>query len=92
MIVSFKDRITEKIWNGVRVKLDGNVQQRALLKLRYIHVAQDLEDLTTPPGNKLEPLKGKRKGQHSIRVNQQYRICFIWTSLGAENVEFTDYH
>ena len=92
MIINFKDRLTENIWNGKRVKLDSIVQRKALLKLRYLELATELDDLLVPPGNRLEALKGKRKGQYSIRVNQQNRICFKWTENGAENVEFVDYH
>jgi len=72
--------------------MDAALQRKAQLKLRYIEVAVDVNDLRTPPGNRLEKLGGNRKGTYSIRVNQQYRICFRWTPHGAEEVEFTDYH
>ena len=61
-------------------------------KLRYLHSAKTLDDLRAPPGNRLEPLKGDRVGQYSIRVNDQFRICFLWTPDGLEAAEFTDYH
>ncbi len=92
MIKTFKDARTERIWNGQRVKIPADIQRKALLKLRYIYVAKAVDDLRLPPGNRLEKLSGDRKGQHSIRVNKQYRICFKWTQTGAEDVEFTDYH
>jgi len=92
MIKTFKNSITERIWNGQRVKVAADVQQKALLKIRYIHVAKGIDDLRLPPGNNLEKLGGIRKGQYSIRVNNQYRICFRWTDNGTEDVEFTDYH
>ena len=72
--------------------MDATLQRKAQLKLRYIEVAVAVNDLRTPPGNRLEKLGGDRKGTYSIRVNQQYRICFRWTAQGAEEVEFTDYH
>lgn len=72
--------------------MDSGLQRKAQLKLRYIEVAVDVNDLRSPPGNRLEKLTGDRKGTYSIRVNQQYRICFRWTPHGAEEVEFTDYH
>jgi proteic killer suppression protein len=92
MILSFKTKQTRQLWEGKTPRIDAAVQRKAQLKLRYIHLAHDVNDLRTPPGNRLEKLGGDRKGQYSIRVNQQYRICFRWTPNGAENVEFTDYH
>jgi len=92
MINSFKDKLIEKIWNGQRVKLDANVQVRALSKLRQIAAVDEVVELRSPPGNCLEKLSGDRVGQWSIRVNQQYRICFEWFQDRAENVELTDYH
>ena len=92
MIVSFKDTRTRQIWEGKALRLDHAVQRRALLKLRYIQVAHEVADLHSPPRNRLEKLDGDRKGQYSIRVNQQYRICFRWKADGAEDVEFVDYH
>ena len=92
MIETFRDKLTENIWNGEKTRLDSGLQQKALLKLRYIHLAQEITDLLTPPGNRLEALHGNRKNQYSIRVDRQYRICFKWTGAGASDVEFTDYH
>lgn len=92
MIVSFKDKRTQQIWEGKAIKLDSALLRKAQLKLRYIHVAREVTDLRIPPGNRLEKLSGDRKGQHSIRVNQQWRICFRWRPNGAEDVEFVDYH
>ena len=92
MILSFRDKQTKQIWEGIAVRLDSAIQRKAQLKLRYVHLAQEINDLRTPPGNRLEKLSGTRSGQYSIRVNQQYRICFRWTPNGAEEVEFVDYH
>jgi proteic killer suppression protein len=92
MILSFKDKRTKQIWEGKASKLDPVLQRKAQLKLRYIHLAREVTDLRTPPGNRLEKLSGDRKDQHSIRVNQQWRISFRWTPNGAEDVEFIDYH
>ncbi len=92
MILSFKNKRTRQLWEGESLRLDTALQRKAQLKLRYIHLAHEVSDLRSPPGNRLETLGGNRKGQHSIRVNQQYRICFRWTSNGAEDVEFVDYH
>ena len=92
MILSFKNKRTEQIWEGRSPRMDSALQRKAQLKLRYIAVAVDVNDLRSPPGNRLEKLTGDRKGTYSIRVNQQYRICFRWTPNGAEEVEFTDYH
>jgi proteic killer suppression protein len=72
--------------------MDRNLQRTALRKLTMLDAAEVLDDLRVPPGNKLEALKGDRKGQHSIRVNDQWRICFRWTKGGPERVEITDYH
>ncbi len=92
MIETFRDKLTENIWNGAKTRLDRALQQKALLKLRYIHVATEITDLLIPPGNRLEALRGKRNNQYSIRVDKQYRICFKWTGSSAFDVEFTDYH
>ena len=93
MIISFRSRETEKIFARQRSKkLPQDVQQRAYLKLRMLNNAQDLDDLRIPPANRLEKLKGSRKGQHSIRINNQWRICFYWRSGSATNVEIIDYH
>lgn len=92
MILSFKDKNTRKLAEGIRVKEFVSIERAALRKLRQLQIAGCLEDLKVPPGNKLEALKGNRKGQYSIRINDQYRICFTWTEAGASNVEITDYH
>ena len=93
MIVSFRDGETEKIWNGERSRrLPGDIQPAALRKLRLINAAKRLGDLKVPPGNRLEALKVSRAGQHSIRINSQWRICFRWRDGGAEDVEIVDYH
>lgn len=93
MIKSFADSETEKIWKqlGSR-RLPGDIQQRALNKLAMLSQAGDLEDLRVPPANRLEKLSGKRAGQHSIRINQQWRICFRWEESDAYEVEIVDYH
>lgn len=93
MIVSFRDDETEKVWNGLRSRrLPGDIQTTALRKLRLINVAKRLDDLKVPPGNRLEALKADRAGQWSIRINDQWRICFRWIEGGAEDVEIVDYH
>ena len=93
MIRSFAARETERIWNGLRSrKYPGDVQNRALRKLRQIDASLSLNDLRNPPGNRLEALKGARAGQWSIRVNDQWRICFRWHDGDAYDVEIVDYH
>lgn len=93
MIRSFGSKDTERIWNEQYVKaIDRTVQRATLRKLELIHAAVVIEDLRIPPGNRLEQLKGDRKGQHSIRVNDRWRICFIWNKGGAQDVELVDYH
>lgn len=93
MIVNFKDQSTEKIWNQTFAqKIPPELQRIALRKMILIHGAAELDDLKIPPGNKLETLKGDRKGQHSIRINNQFRICFVWKNNNVYNVEITDYH
>jgi toxin HigB-1 len=93
MILSFADRETERVWMGaVSRRLPRNIQDAALRKLRLVNAATRLDDLKVPPGNRLETLKGNRKGQHSIRINDQWRICFRWVEAGAEDVEIVDYH
>ena len=93
MIKNFRSRETEKIWNGVLSKrLPQDIQQIARRKLRMLNNARSLNDLRVPPANRLETLKGSRSGQHSIRVNDQWRICFVWMDGDAENVEIVDYH
>ena len=92
MITSFKCSDTEALANGIRVKRFVRIESVARRKLRQLEIAGRLEDLRVPPGNRLEALKGDRAGQYSIRVNNQYRICFRWTAGGAEDVEIVDYH
>jgi toxin HigB-1 len=93
MIVGFEDAEAEKIWNGLRSrKLPSDIQAGALRKLRLINAAKRVDDLRVPPGNRLEALKGDRAGQWSIRIDDQWRICFRWTEGGADNVEIVDYH
>ncbi len=93
MIKSFRSRETEKIWNGIRSKrLPQSIQQIARRKLRMLNNARSINDLRVPPANRLEALRGNRKGQHSIRINDQWRICFVWMDADAVNVEIVDYH
>lgn len=93
VIKSFKDKQTEAAFNGRAVKgFPAQLLKVARRKLAMVNAALTLDDLRSPPNNKLEALSKDRAGQHSIRVNDQFRICFIWTKDGAEQVEFTDYH
>ncbi|MCR4282003.1 MAG: type II toxin-antitoxin system RelE/ParE family toxin [Bauldia sp.] len=93
MIASFADRETAMIWEGRRSRhLPGDIQAIALRKLRLINNARILDDLRIPPGNRLEAPKGRRTGQHSIRINDQWRICFVWREKNAHQVEIVDYH
>ncbi|TNC24113.1 type II toxin-antitoxin system RelE/ParE family toxin [Amycolatopsis alkalitolerans] len=92
MIRSFADKDTEKLWRRTRVKRFESVERIARRKLEMVNAAATLTDLTVPPGNRLEPLRGDRLGQHSIRINDQFRICFRWTEAGPEDVEICDYH
>lgn len=92
MIVSFKSAETRDLANGRRVRRFESIEAAARRKLRQLEIAGRLEDLRVPPGNRLEALKGDRAGQHSIRVNDQFRVCFRWTPSGAEDVEIVDYH
>jgi proteic killer suppression protein len=93
MIRSFRCRETERIWQGQRSrKFPGDMQDRALRKLRQLDAASSMDDLRNPPGNRLEALKGDRKGQWSIRINDQWRICFRWSDADAIDVEIADYH
>jgi toxin HigB-1 len=93
MILGFRSKETELIWQGVRSRrLPPDIQPAALRKLRLLNAARTLDDLKAPPGNRLEALTGDRKGQHAIRINGQWRICFIWSERGAGNVEIVDYH
>ena len=93
VIRSFGSKDTERIWHEQYVKrVDRTVLRATLRKLELIHAAKDVEDLRVPPGNRLELLVGDRRGQHSIRVNAQWRLCFVWRDGGAEDVELVDYH
>ncbi|MGN8225628.1 type II toxin-antitoxin system RelE/ParE family toxin [Gracilimonas sp. BCB1] len=93
MIKSFADKETEKIFQrNYSKKIPEEIQRRAYRKLLQIDLMTDLEELRSPPGNRLEKLKGDREGQHSIRINQQWRICFEWKEGDAFHVEITDYH
>jgi len=92
MIRSFKNAETQELFLGRKQRDFANIAKVALRKLDLIHFASALNDLKEPPGNRLEALKGNRAGQHSIRVNDQFRICFVWKEDGAHDVEITDYH
>jgi proteic killer suppression protein len=93
MIRSFKDEETQKIYNRQRsLKLDQSMQRVAYRKLRMLHNAHTVSDLRVPPANRLEKLKGDREGQYSIRINDQFRICFDWLEGDAQQVEIVDYH
>lgn len=92
MIKSFKCADTEALSKGLRVSRFVNIASVARRKLRQLEIAGRLEDLRVPPGNHLEALKGDRTGQHSIRINDQWRICFRWSEAGIRNVEIVDYH
>ena len=93
MIDSFASDETEKIFRGKpSTKLPKDIQRTARRKLLYLDDAEDLQDLLAPPANRLEKLKGNRAGQHSIRINDQWRICFKWSDNKAKNVEIVDYH
>ncbi|HZF31231.1 MAG TPA: type II toxin-antitoxin system RelE/ParE family toxin [Gammaproteobacteria bacterium] len=93
MIKSFRDRETEKIWEErSSKKLPKSIQSRALMKLQQLNAAGDLRDLRIPVSNHLERLSGNRSGQWSVRINDQWRVCFEWTAGHADNVEICDYH
>ena len=93
MIRHFKDKEAQKIWEGtISRKLPTNIQVVARRKLRMLNNARLLKDLSVPPANRLEALKGARKGQHSMRINNQWRICFVWKNGNADAVEIVDYH
>jgi len=93
VIKSFRDAETEKIYARLRSRrLPSDIQQVALRKLRMLNNAMSLNDLRVPPSNRLEKLTGERAGQYSIRINDQWRICFEWQEGDAGNVEITDYH
>jgi proteic killer suppression protein len=92
VIKSFKDKDTEDLYHRIRVARFRAFERRARLKLRMLNAAAGLLDLASPPGNRLERLSGSRKGQHSIQINDQWRLCFRWHDLNAYDVEITDYH
>lgn len=93
MIRSFADGDTELLWDtGKSRRIPANLRSSALKKLMILRRATQLHDLNVPPGNRLEALTGDRKGQHSIRINDQFRICFIWVDRDAYDVEIVDYH
>lgn len=92
MIRSFKCKYTKTLSKGQCVKRFVNISNVARRKLRQLEIANQLEDLRVPPGNHFEMLNGDRSGQHSIRINDQWRVCFYWTNAGAEDVEIVDYH
>ena len=97
MIVNFDDKGTEDVYNGVnsrlaRKTLPVELRRIALRKFYFLENAVNLEDLRMPPGNHLEVLHGDRRGQHSIRINDRYRICFVWSEKGPKQVEIADYH
>jgi proteic killer suppression protein len=92
MIRSFRDRATQHVWAGTFVKRFSGIEKQAQRKLDMLHTARDLNDLRAPPANRLEMLVGDRRGQHSIRINDQWRICFRWTKEGPADVEIVDYH
>ncbi|HHD57031.1 MAG TPA: excinuclease ABC subunit A [Desulfobulbaceae bacterium] len=92
MIKSFKCRDTEKLFNDRDIKKFRTISRTARIKLEVLNAAVSLQSLRVPPGNRLEQLKGSRKGQHSIRINNQWRICFVWLEENAFDVEIVDYH
>ncbi|BBN60272.1 type II toxin-antitoxin system RelE/ParE family toxin [Hydrogenovibrio marinus] len=93
MIQTFKDKDAEKVFKGqFSKKLPQAIQRKARMKLRMLDAALTLEDLLIPPANRLETLSGDRSGQHSIRINQQWRVCFVWNDGQVQNVEIVDYH
>ena len=92
MIRSFGNKDTEALFHDAPVRRFRAIERSARRKLLYLHRARVLRDLNAPPGNRLEALKGDRRGQHSIRINDRWRICFIWKDGGAHHVEIVDYH
>ena len=92
MIKSFSCRDTEKLFNDIDVKRFRNICRKARMKLEILNATVSLKGLMVPPGNRLEALKGDRKGQYSIRINSQWRICFKWHDGNAHDVEIVDYH
>jgi toxin HigB-1 len=93
VIISFKDKATEAVFQRQPMRrLGPDVQKAAYRKLVMLHLAETLDELRFPPGNRLEKLSHDRNGQHSLRVNDQWRVCFVWTAQGARDVEIVDYH
>jgi len=93
MIASFRDKETERLWRtGKSRRIPANLRRRAFKKLAILNAAVALENLRVPPGNDLEALRGNRSGQYSIRINDQYRVCFVWRDGNAFDVEVVDYH
>ena len=93
MIKNFRDADTQILWEtGRSRRIPATIRVSALKKLAILHWATELADLSVPPGNRLEALTGNRKGQHSIRINDQYRLCFVWLGSDASDVEIVDYH
>lgn len=92
MIVSFADARAERLFSGARVPRFANIERVASRKLEMLDRAHELHDLASPPQNRLEALKGDRKGQNSIRINEHWRICFRWTAAGPADVQIVDYH
>ena len=92
MIKSFRDRACQRLWMGEFVKRFSGIEKQALRKLDMLHTARQLNDLRAPPANRLEALTGNRRGRYSIRINDQWRICFTWTKEGPADVEIVDYH
>jgi proteic killer suppression protein len=93
MIVSFRDADTQSLWNtGKSRRIPANLRRSAFKKLAILNAALDLENLMAPPGNRLEKLSRDRTGQHSIRINDQFRVCFVWQDGNARDVEIVDYH
>ena len=91
-IRSFRCSDTEMLFNGRRVRRFVSIESAAMRKLAMLNRAGRLDDMRVPPGNRLEALKGERRGQYSIRINDQFRVCFVWTASGPEEVEIVDYH
>jgi proteic killer suppression protein len=92
-IKGFRDKETRKLFERKTTRaVPTDLQKKALMKLNQIHYASNLDDLRVPPGNRLEKLSGEREGQYSIRINQQYRVCFVWEDGDAYDVEALDYH
>ena len=92
MILQFADADTRRLFESIAVRRFRNIEDVARRKLLQLNAALRLDDLRVPPGNRLEALRGNRKGQHSIRVNDQWRVCFVWSDDGVHSVEIVDYH